>query len=191
MEGLGSNPILNAALASLVFPVLVGIFTRLAERGTAKDARARLELLGESLDVLARMEAASASRPGLKPETDRLEAVIAAQCADIAQDLDESHAAHLRRGAEKRRPLLPPAEGLFGRLWWFLTLAAACLAVLMVVLLFFVPASFLEEEPDFYFTSAFQIFLIAMLALAFRSAAAWSARLRARDAAQRGAAPTA
>ncbi|MEM1316567.1 MAG: hypothetical protein AAGI51_18560, partial [Pseudomonadota bacterium] len=168
MEGLGSSPLLNAAFVSLVFPVLVGIFNRLAERGTAKDARARLELVGESLDVLAKLEAVAAARPALKAESDRLEAVIAAQCADIAVDLDESHAARLRRGAERRRPLLPPPEGVFGRLWWFLALAATCLAVLMIVLLFFVPPSFLEDEPDFYFTSAAQIFLVGLLALIFR-----------------------
>ncbi|MEM6440217.1 MAG: hypothetical protein AAF763_11075 [Pseudomonadota bacterium] len=182
MEGLEFSQIFNAMLASIVFPVVVGILNRVAERGTSKHTKARLELVGESLAVLEKLRAAAAGRPDLAGEAERFEAVIKSQCADLFEDLDARHAAFRRQEAGVGFRFLPTPQGVFGRIWWFLALAFACFAVLMSLLLVVWPTEVLEDEPDFYVVSIFQIFLVALMAALFRAAAFWSARLGESDA---------
>lgn len=172
MDGLDVSQIFNAMLASIVFPVLVGVLNRFAERGTSKDTKARLELVGESLAVLEKLEKAAAARPGLKPEAERFEAVIRGQCDDLFEDLDARHAEFRRAGpAREGFRWLPRPQGGWGYVWWFLALALGCFTVLLAMSLAYAPFDAEYDDQDFYVGGAVTVAFFAGLTLLARWAA--------------------
>jgi len=181
MEGMEFGQIFNAMLASIVFPVVVGVLNRLAERGTAKDTKARLELVGESLAVLEKLQKAAEARPGLADEAKRFEDVIRGQCDDLFADLDARHAEF--RQAKSRAPFrfMPKPQGLWGFVWWFLALATACFTALLILGLAISPFDAEVDDAEYYATAIATVATFVVLTLLLRWAA-FAAEVRAKAA---------
>lgn len=176
MDGLEFAQVFNAMLASIVFPVVVGVLNRLAERGTAKDTKARLQLVGESLAVLEKLSKAAETRPGLKDEAQRFEDVIRGQCDDLFADLDARHAEF--RQAKSRAPfrIMPKPQGLWGFVWWFLALAMGCFTALLILGLAISPFDDEVDGAGFYLTAGATVLTFMGLTLLLRWAAFASER---------------